>query len=471
MPQLFESRPEDEGLPGPQRKLAITVVMTGTTMAVLDASIVNVALPTIASTMAVDAARVIWVTNAYQLANAILLVALAALGDKIGYSRIYRSGLLVFTLASLACALAPGFTALVVARMVQGFGASAMMSIGPALYRRIFPGRLLGAALGLSALTVAASAAAGPMIGGLILGMSSWPWLFAINLPLGVVAILMGRRHLPPDDCRPGPFDIGGAVLSAIAMGCFVIAIDGLSKHYDPWLLGFLWTASLGAGAAFLRWQAFAQAPLLPLGLFSSRRFAMAAATSLCSFVGQGLAFVSLPFLFQGDYGYSPLGSGLLFTPWPLTVMVAAPMAGRLADRMSPRLLSTIGLGVFLLGLSSLAGLGAEATVPDILWRVSVCGLGFGFFQSPNNRELLGNVPRSLSGAASGVLASARIFGQSIGAAVAAMVLASAAGHASPVKAAVPVARIDVSLWIACGAVAGAFLVSALRTRDAPEIR
>lgn len=446
--------------------LAIAGVILGTTMAVLDASITNVALPTIARELSAGPAEVIWVANAYQLANAVCIITLAALGDILGYRRVYLAGLAVFTLASLGCALSPSLPALIVARVVQGIGASAMMAVGPALYRFIFPARLLGTALGISALTVAFSAAAGPMIGGMILGVAQWPWLFAINLPLGLAAIVFGWHNLPANEARGKGFDFPGAILAAGAMGCFVVAVDGLSKHYQLQLLAALWVGSLLAAGIFIRWQRVARHPLLPLGIFTSRRFSLAAVTSFCSFISQGLAFVSLPFLFQGDYGYSPLMSGLLFTPWPLTIAVAAPLAGRLADRFSPRVLSTVGLAVLSVGLAAMAGLGEQATVPDILWRASICGLGFGFFQSPNNRELLGNVPRHLSGAASGVLASARTFGQSIGAAVAALVLAAPVSRlAAGDSVAVPVAHIDLSLWLSCGAATGAFLVSFLRTR------
>jgi DHA2 family multidrug resistance protein-like MFS transporter len=462
MSRLFASLPGDEGLPGPQRRGAVAVVMIGTTMGVLDATITNIGLPTIARDLHATAAEAIWVVNAYQLTTASCIVALAALGDVVGYRRVYWWGLVAFTLASLACALAPSLELLVVFRVLQGLGAAAVMSVGPALYRAIFPTRLLGAALGLSALTVAASATAGPMISGFILAVLNWPWLFAINLPIGLFAVVLGTRTLPPNAGRGGRFDVAGAIFAGSAMGAFVVGMDGLAKHAAPTVIGLLLATSVAAGAAFVVRQRVVSYPLLPLGLFSSPRFSLAAVASLCSFVSQGLVFVTVPFLFQDIYGYTPLMSGLLFMPWPMTIIVAAPVAGRLADRISPRILSTAGLIVLAGGLVTLATLGSAPGIPDLLWRASLCGLGFGFFQSPNNRELLGSVPRSLSGAASGVLASARTFGQSLGAALTAIVLAVPAGGQVIGKAVAP-SQVHLSLWLACAAAAGASLISALR--------
>ncbi len=458
-----DKRPESDGLPVPQRWLAMAATVLGVGMSVLDASITNVALPTIARELQVDAAAVIWVANAYQLVTAACIVALAGLSDLAGYRRVFLWGMSVFTLGSLACALSPSLPLLVASRLVQGLGAAALMAVTPALYRIIYPASMLGRALGVSALTVAASATCGPMVGGLILAFLPWPWLFAVNLPLGLLALWAAYRNLPANVCRKEPFDAAGAILAATAMGCFVIALDGLSKAYPAPLLWLLWAASGLAGFAFVQWQRAATHPLLPLTLFHSARFSLAAATSTCSFVSQGLAFVTLPFLFQGAYGYTPFMSGLLFTPWPLTIVICAPLAGRLADRISPPLVSTVGLAVLATGLATMAGLGASATVADIVWRASICGCGFGLFQSPNNRELLGNAPRHLLGAASGVLGSARTFGLSIGVAVAAVVVGVPGLDQAAGVVKVPVQRVDLSLWLACGAAGTAFLVSALR--------
>ena len=467
MSRLFTDEPGDDGLPGAERRLAVVVLITGTLMAVLDGSIVNVALPSIATELKASAATTIWVANAFRLINAMGLVSFAALGDVIGYRRVYLFGLYIFTLASLGCALSHQLGMLIAMRSLQGFGAASMLSVGPALYRNIFPMRLLGSALGLSALVVASGMAAGPSIGGGILAVLDWPWLFAFNVPLGLVTIALGHRALPRHNGRGGRFDYAGAVLSAVALGSFVLAVDGLSgRGADHWA-GPLFALSLGSGLLFILWQKRTALPLLPLDIFNSRRFSVAALTSLTAFTAQGISFIVLPFLFQSIQGYTPFQSGLLFTPWPIIIIAAGPVAGRLSDRINPAIISTAGLVLFCLGMAALARLGPVASVTDILWRTALCGVGYGFFQAPNNRELLGNVPRERSGSASGILGSARTFGQSLGAALVAIVLAGAAGPLSAQQAATSIGAVHLTLWIGFAIALGAIVMSL--TRIKPE--
>ena len=468
MSRLFSDKPGDDGLPGRERRLAVVVLIVGTLMAVLDGSIVNIALPAIAQQLHASASSTIWVANAFLLVNAVGLLSFAALGDVIGYRRVYLFGLAVFTLASLGCALSRDMGLLVAMRGVQGFGAAAMLSVGPALYRTIFPARLLGSALGLSALVVAFGLASGPSIGGTILAVLSWPWLFAFNVPLGVIAAALAYVALPRSNGRGGRFDILGALLSVAALGGFVLGMDGFAHAGRDWSVVPLLVLSAAAGLVFVLWQRRCRHPLLPLEIFRSRRFSRAAMTSVVAFTAQGIAFIALPFLFQSVQGYSPFVSALLFTPWPLAIIGAGPLAGRMSDRINPALISTVGLCVFILGLAAVALLGEQASVPDILWRTALCGLGYGFFQAPNNVELLGSVERHRSGTASGVLASARTFGQSVGAAVVALMLAQlAVGQARiPAQSIVP---MHAALWIGCAVACCAAVLSASRIRSAGE--
>ncbi|WP_198034189.1 MFS transporter [Acidihalobacter ferrooxydans] len=219
MKGLFSDAPGDEGLPGAERLLAVIVLVIGTLMAVLDTSIVNIALPAIARELHATPAATVWVANAFLLVDAVGLLSFAALGDVIGYRRVYIFGLSVFTLASLGCAVSRDLNMLVAMRAVQGFGAASMLSVGPATYRTIFPARLLGSALGLSALVVAFGLAAGPSIGGGILAVLDWPWLFAFNVPLGLLAVALAYRALPRGGGRGGHFDSIGAGLSVLMLG------------------------------------------------------------------------------------------------------------------------------------------------------------------------------------------------------------------------------------------------------------
>lgn len=338
------------------------------------------------------------------------------------------------------------------------------MSVGPALYRTIFPSDQLGRAVGISALVVASSASAGPTIGGAILAVLPWPWLFAINVPLGAIDGALAVRALPPPLGSTHRFDVASSVLSIPAIGLFVVGLDGFARHVPALLIAGSFALSIVFAIAFVVRQARSDAPMLPLEIFAIRRFSLAAVTSLGSFVAQGLAYVSLPFLLQSVLGYSPFVSGLLITPWPLAIAVVSIVAGRLADRYSPPLLCTIGLGVLAVGLAAFALLPPHASGLDIVWRSALCGVGFGFFQSPNNRELLGSVPRRRSGAASGVLATVRVTGQTLGAALVAIMFGTSAASVVASEHAQGLAHAAiVALWSASAAAGLAALVSSLR--------
>ena len=483
--ELFSDQPGDDGLPGPQRRQAMIAVMTATTMAVLDGSMVNVALPQIATALSVHASDALWVANGYLLAVAMSLAIFASLAARVGFRTQFAAGLSVFTAASLGCALSPSLAWLTAMRVLQGIGGAATLSIAPAIHRSIFPSRLLGRILGLNALLIAAGTAIGPTLGGTLLSVLGWPWLFAINVPLGAVGVVLALRAIPEAHHRStAPFDVAGAVLSAVAMGSFILAADacarlGSNRHgggmgdwtgIEPgWLVGGFGAAALAGAWAFVWRQRRAAAPLIPLDIFASSRFSLAALTSLASFFGQGITFVALPFLFQNTLGYSALHSALLFTPWPIGIMLAAPHAGRLADRYPAAILSTVGLGLLAAGLVCLALLPAQPAAWDIGWRSLLCGIGFGVFQSPNNREMLSNVPRERSGNASGILSVMRTFGQCLGTAVVGIVISTVAGAgtAGTVGGAAGVHAMRLCLGIAVVATAVAMGVSASRIRRA----
>jgi DHA2 family multidrug resistance protein-like MFS transporter len=437
-----------------------------TTMAVLDGSIANIALPTIARDLGASPAESIWVINGFQLAVAASLLAFAALGQLRGPSRVYRAGVIVFVAGSLACAVARTFPLLIAARVLQGLGASAIMAIAPAILREIFPRAQLGRALGLHSMVVATSAAAGPTLGGLILAVLTWPWLFAINVPFGIVNVALNSA-LPKEARKRGWLDMPSVLTSALGFTLTVWGLDGLARHEPPWTIAARTLIGILAGIVFVRRQFALPKPMIALDLFRIAAFSAASATSFATFAAQGLAFVALPFFFQEALGRTPLESGLLLTSWPLAMAVVAPLAGRLSDRVPVGILATAGLAVFAAGLALYATLPPNPTGAEIVVRGIVCGLGFGFFQSPNNRQLIGSAPRDKSTSAAGLLASMRVGGQTIGAALVAIVFgafgASAAGSAAP-RDVVALAAPAV-LWVACGCAAVATLASALRLR------
>ena len=443
---------EHDGVPLPQRYWAIATVALGIIMAVMDSAIANVALPTIAKDLHTDPSLSIWIVNGYQLAITISLLPLAALGDIAGYRRIYLWGLAVFTVASLGCAFSHSLTQLALARMVQGFGAAGVMSVNTALVRFIYPQRLLGQGIGINALIVSVSAAVGPTIASLILAFGNWPWLFAVNVPFGFAAFVIGRRYLPHTPRARHPFDVGAAILSAATFGLAIASIDALGHGEKFILFGAEVAIAAVFGFLLIRRERRARVPLFPIDLLRIPMFRLSVATSICSFAGQMLALVSIPFLLVSGFGYSPVETGLLITPWPIATGIAAPIAGRLADRYPAGLLGAIGLLVFMAGLIALGLLPAHAGYADIAWRMAVAGGGFGLFQSPNNRAMIGAAPRERSGGASGMLGTARLLGQTTGAALVALIFAR-----------IPADNVRMCLFLAAGFAFVAAGVSSLR--------
>lgn len=385
-------------------------------MAVLDSSIANIALPTIAAELQAPAALSIWVINAYQLAITALLLPLSALGDRIGYRRVYLPGLAIFIAGSAACAMSDSLATLIAARMFQGIGAAAIMSMNAALVRATFPQAKLGRGIGYNALVLSLSAAAGPSIAALILSAGSWPWLFLINIPIGLASLLIGRKALPATEGHGRKPDYPAAVLSAVTLGTLVYGGETLARGeigMGAPLLGI----ALVAGYFLVRREWHREAPLLPLDLLRIPVLALSLVTSITTFAAQMCALVSLPFLLQNVLGRSVAQTGLLLTLWPLAVGVTAPLAGRLAERHHAGVLGGIGLFLFAAGLMALSMLGGDPGTYDLAWRLALCGAGFGFFQAPNNRIILLTAPRHRSGAAGGMLATARLLGQTAGAA------------------------------------------------------
>jgi DHA2 family multidrug resistance protein-like MFS transporter len=368
-------------------------------------------------------------------------------------------GLAVFTLASGACALTHSLPMLVAARVVQGFGGAGVMSVNTAIIRFIFPRAQLGRGIGLNALVVATSAALGPTIAAGILSVADWHWLFAINVPLGAVALALALRVLPPTSRSGHRFDWASAVLNAITFGLLITAVDGLGHGGRGLLVAAELVIGFGVGLIFIRRQLSLAAPMLPVDLFRVPIFALSVATSVCSYTAQGLAYVSLPFFFQNVGGLSAIETGLLMTPWPAIVVIVAPIAGRLSDRYPAGILGGLGLAVMTAGLVSLMLLPAHAGYLDVAWRMTLCGFGFGFFQSPNNRLLIESAPRERTGAGSGVLATARLVGQTTGSALVALAFGLTAQHGGLA------AGSTLALAIAVAAAAAGTIASTLRLR------
>jgi DHA2 family multidrug resistance protein-like MFS transporter len=448
-----------DGLPPDRRFLAMLSLGVAVCMAVLDGSIANVALPTIARELHATPAGSIWVVNSYQLAVTISLLPLASLGDVHGHRRIFCWGLLLYTIASVGCALATTLPQLVAGRVLQGFGGAGIMSVNGALIRFIFPRAQLGRGIGYNVLVVATSSAAGPSVAAAIMAFASWPWLFAIQVPFGVVSLLLSLRFLPRSPLTSHGFDWVSAVMNAVTLGLFIIGLDGIG-HGERWPLV---VAELGGsvvmGVVFVRRQLTLRPPLLPVDLLIERPiFALSVATAVCSHAAVIIGLIVLPFYFQYAGGLSPFEIGVLMTPWPAAVVVVAPIAGRLADRYSAGILGGLGLAVMVIGLLVTMLMPATASWPDVAWRLALCGAGFGLFQSPNNRLMIGSAPPDRAGAGSGMLSTSRLVGQTTGSALVAVVLGLTHGEPGSI-----VHATHIALGMAAGFAGTAMGLSLMR--------
>jgi MFS transporter, DHA2 family, multidrug resistance protein len=385
-------------------------------MSVLDSSIANIALPSIASDFHVTKAASIWVINAYQIAILAAILPFASLGDVVGFRRVSQYGMVVFTLGSLGCAFSNSLLTLSIARVVQGLGAAGIMGVNAALVRFTYPQAMLGRAIGINAFAVAMSAAIGPTVASAVLAVAPWPWLFGINGPIGLVAFVIAMKAQPQSPRVARPLNYAGALLNA---GTFILLVGGLQAlaHDSVEPLALVQLAG-GALLAFIlvRHELDRPSPIIPFDLLRIRLFSLSIATSVASFMAQMAGLVALPFEIQ-RLGRSAVETGLLMTPWPVAVAIAAPLAGRLADRYPAAILGSAGMLCMAAGLALLALFPQGGSAADFIWRMALCGLGFGFFQAPNNRTLMAAAPRSRSGAAGGLLGTARLLGQTLGAA------------------------------------------------------
>ena len=422
-PSAVAPAPQD-GLPQPERSRAMLVIILGLTMAVLDGSIVNLALPGIARELHASAASAVWVVNAYQIATLVMLLPLASLGDRMGYRRVYLVGMALFAVSSIFAMVATSLPALIAARALQGLGAAGIMSVNAAMVRLIYPRSLLGRGMAINSMVVALSAVAGPTVAAGILSVATWPWVFGLNLPLGARALWVGGECLPRTVVssrapRPATLDVG---LNILMFTLVFLGGERLGMHSSVGASGLPLTglALLAAGGVvgwvYLRRQWHLAAPLFPVDLLRNRVFALSMASSVGAFGAQMLAYLCLPFLLLESYGRTPLRAGLLITCWPLAIAAVAPISGRLIGRYPDGLLGGIGMVIFASGLWLLAALPVSPGDLNIAWRLAVCGAGFALFQSPNNHTIVTSAPLHRSGAASGMLGTARLTGQTGGA-------------------------------------------------------
>ncbi len=444
--------PHTDGLPAPRRWFAIGVLLLTLVLVVLDTAIANVALPSIAASFHARPGDTVWVVSSYQLAVLISLLPCGALGEMFGPRRVYLIGVVVFTLASAACAFATSLPMLVGSRFVQGFGGGAIMALATMNLRFAVPHRMLGTIIGVNAMTIAIASAAGPGIAGAILSIAHWPWLFAVNIPLGIAVLLLGGV-LGHTQGRPRKLDAWALVANTAMFVLFFSGADRVAKA--PVEGGAMIVAAVACLFALLWIERKSPAPLVPTDLFAAPAFRVAVIASIFCFTGQMLSYVALPFYLQHRLGMTPTEAGLYMMPWPAAVVVIAPISGRLANRFKTAWLCAIGGALLAVGLAIVGLLPAGPHAVTFVAGTVIAGIGFGLFQTPNNRILLLSAPKARSGAAGAMQGTARLSGQTFGSIVMTIIFGLVTTTAAPAFA----------LVLAAAFAALAALVSLARVR------
>lgn len=409
---------------------ALAVLCLANFLILLDATIVSIALPDVQASLDAGIDEALWVLDGFLLAFASLLIVFGRLGDLVGPRTMFVAGLGVFTAASLLCGLSATAGQLVAARVLQGVGAAALLPQALVLIAAIFPVEKRGAAFGLFTAVGGVASVSGPTVGGLLVTRFGWEWIFLVNLPLGIAGIALAVRLVP--DLRPGGrhrFDPLGVLLATAGLVGLSYALVEGQRHDWGRLAGPVTAPGLLVGSAlllalFVLWERRHPEPLIPLELLTTRNFALATAVTLItSFAIFGLLIVFV-LEAQSVLGLSPLAAGLAALPWTLALSAVAPVAGRLTDRIGGRVLLVAGLGCCAAGLLGVAvlpdpGSGAATfALPFVLF-----GVGTGLTVAPAVTEAMRVVPPRLTGAASGVLNTARQVGAVLGAAVVGAVL------------------------------------------------
>jgi EmrB/QacA subfamily drug resistance transporter len=389
----------------------------GIFLATIDGSIVNIALPTLVRAFGANFATVEWVVLAYLLSMAVLLLSVGRLADMKGKKRIYTAGFIVFTAGSVLCGLSPTIHWLIGARVLQGIGAAMILGLGMAIVTEAFPPEERGKALGISGAMASIGIVTGPTLGGLLLSVLSWHWIFFVNLPVGILGILLVLRFVP--SIRPAGgqrFDYAGGLtlLAGLLSLLLALSLSQGSGFTDPVVLALL-GAFAGSLLLFIWIELRAAQPMVDLQLFRNRLFSVSLVTAMITFIAMAGTTILMPFYLQGVLGLDTRQAGLLLAVTPVVAGLTAPISGNLSDRLGVRPITMVGLAVMLGGFLAVSTLGTRTTPLGYALRFIPVGLGLGIFQSPNNSAIMGAAPRGRLGIVSGMLALNRALGQTIG--------------------------------------------------------
>ncbi|MFK7975194.1 MAG: MFS transporter [Halioglobus sp.] len=420
-----------DGLEKPRRYSAIFAISCGTALMVMDGALPNVALPTIARELDIDSSSAVLIVSVYQLVLVMTLLPLSALGSRIGLRKMYQLGMCVFIASAVLCFFASSLPLLLAARALQALGAAAALSVGSALVRSIYPANQLGRGLGINTVIVASAAAVAPILGGFIVSAVGWHWIFVATVPLGVLSLIVGQRALPDVAGHGQSISWLGSLLCALTFGLTISGLLALARGYQLPISLVTILSGLFIGFVFVRRELKQALPILPVDLLANRVVALSIVAAQFSFIGSMTFVLSLPFRLQKQFGFSPSDVGAAVAPFPLAMMITAPLSGMLSDKYHPGTLGGIGMAIATVGMLLLVWLPVDATQFDIAWRMGICGLGYGLFLSPNAKLVISAAPIARAASAGGLISTNRLGGQALGAALVAALLAAGHGYDS----------------------------------------
>lgn len=429
---IHKHRPQSE-IDFGKKWYVLAAVSMGIFLATIDSSIVNVALPTMVRQLNTDFASVQWVVLIYLLTLATLLLSVGRLADMRGKKPIYASGFAVFTLGSVLCGLSPTVYWLIFFRILQAVGATMILSLGMAIVTEAFPSNERGKALGITGSMVSIGIVVGPTLGGIIIDLMSWHWIFFVNIPVGIIGLIMVFKFVPYiKPIGKQRFDIPGAVLLFISLLSFLIAltlgqISGFLS-YGVLILIILSTISM---LLFVRQEQRSEQPMLDLKLFRNKIFSISLITGFLTFFTIAGAIILMPFYLENTLGFPTRQVGLLLAALPVAMGIISPISGSLSDRLGTRSIAVLGLTILFVGYLALSRLSLTTSTLEYILRFLPIGLGMGIFQSPNNSTIMGNAPRNQLGIVSGMLAVNRSIGQTVGIAILGTIWASRVGYYS----------------------------------------
>jgi EmrB/QacA subfamily drug resistance transporter len=394
-------------------------VAMGIFLATIDGSIVNVALPTLTEGLNTDFAVVQWVVLSYLLTVTTLLSIVGRLADMYGRKRLYTAGFVVFTIGSFLCGLAPTAGWLILFRVFQGVGAALILALGVAIVTEAFPPTERGRALGIAGSIVSIGIVSGPVLGGIIIENLSWHWIFFVNVPIGILGVILSIRHVPESHPPGGQrFDLIGAAFLCIFLLAFLIGLTlGQRQGFTSTPTLILFVIAAFFLVAFLRVEFRHKQPIIDPKLFRNRLFSVNLLTGFLMFIGLGSG-VLIPFYLENVLGYRVQQIGLLLAVVPISLGIMAPISGTLSDRFGTRVISIFGLAMTMLGYFALSTLTTSTTAVGFMLRYLPVGIGVGLFQSPNNSAIMGSAPRQQLGVVSSLSALTRTLGQTVGIAV-----------------------------------------------------